>query len=40
MVELEIDDPDRLSELCEKLLANPLVEDFEIEEIEASGTLA
>ncbi len=31
MVELEIDDPDRLGELCEKLLANPLVEDYEIE---------
>ena len=32
MVELEIDDPERLAELCEKLLANPLIEDFEIEE--------
>jgi len=31
LVELEIDDPDRLGELCEKLLANPLVEDYEIE---------
>jgi phosphoribosylformylglycinamidine synthase subunit PurS len=42
MVELEIDDPARLPELCEKLLANPLVEDFEIEgmdgqPIEAAG---
>ena len=33
MVELEADDPARLPELCEKLLANPLIEDFEIEEI-------
>ncbi len=33
MVELDIDDPDKLAELCEKLLANPLVEDYEIEEI-------
>ena len=31
MVELRTDDPDRLSELCEKLLANPLIEDYEIE---------
>jgi phosphoribosylformylglycinamidine synthase len=30
LVELETDDPDRLPELCEKLLANPLIEDFEI----------
>ena len=34
MVELEIDQPDALPELCEKLLANPLIEDFEIETIE------
>jgi phosphoribosylformylglycinamidine synthase len=31
VVELEADDPDRLAELCEKLLANPLIEDYEIE---------
>ena len=30
MVELEAEDPERLGELCEKLLANPLIEDFEI----------
>jgi phosphoribosylformylglycinamidine synthase subunit PurS len=30
LVELETDDPDALPELCEKLLANPLIEDFEI----------
>jgi phosphoribosylformylglycinamidine (FGAM) synthase PurS component len=33
MVELEAADPDRLAELCEKLLANPLIEDFEIEPV-------
>jgi phosphoribosylformylglycinamidine synthase subunit PurS len=33
VVELEIDQPDRLGELCEKLLANPLIEDYEIEQI-------
>ncbi len=31
MVELRTDDPDGLPELCEKLLANPLIEDYEIE---------
>jgi phosphoribosylformylglycinamidine synthase PurS subunit len=31
LVELEADDPGRLAELCEKLLANPLIEDYEIE---------
>jgi phosphoribosylformylglycinamidine synthase subunit PurS len=31
LVELEASDPDRVPELCEKLLANPLIEDYEIE---------
>lgn len=31
MVELEADDPERLAELCEKLLANTLIEDYEIQ---------
>jgi phosphoribosylformylglycinamidine synthase len=31
MVELEADDDAQLEKLCEKLLANPLIEDFEIE---------
>jgi phosphoribosylformylglycinamidine synthase subunit PurS len=30
MVELEVDDPARVPEMCEKLLANPLVEDYEV----------
>jgi phosphoribosylformylglycinamidine synthase PurS subunit len=30
LVELEADDPAKLDSLCEKLLANPLIEDFEI----------
>jgi phosphoribosylformylglycinamidine synthase PurS subunit len=36
MVELEADDPARLPELCEKLLANPLIEDFEIESVDGA----
>jgi len=31
LVELEADDPERIDELCQKLLANPLIEDYEIE---------
>jgi len=31
LVELEADSADELPALCEKLLANPLIEDFEIE---------
>ena len=30
MVELEVDDPSRVPEMCEKLLANPLIEDYEV----------
>ena len=38
LVELETDDPDKLEALCEKLLANPLIEDYEIVlDDEASG---
>ncbi len=36
MVELEVPDPARLPEMCEKLLANPLVEDYEIRGRSAS----
>ena len=31
LVELETDDPAKLDSLCEKLLANPLIEDYEVE---------
>jgi phosphoribosylformylglycinamidine synthase subunit PurS len=37
LVELETDDPDQLDALCEKLLANPLIEDYEIVLEDASG---
>lgn len=30
MVELEVTDPAQLEPMCEKLLANPLVEDYEV----------
>jgi phosphoribosylformylglycinamidine synthase len=31
LVELDVDDPDRVGEMCERLLANPLIEDYEIQ---------
>jgi phosphoribosylformylglycinamidine synthase len=37
LVELETDDPEALPELCEKLLANPLIEDFEIVTTASAG---
>ena len=30
MVELEVPDPARVEEMCEQLLANPLIEDYEV----------
>jgi phosphoribosylformylglycinamidine synthase subunit PurS len=37
LVELELEDPARLDEMCETLLANPLIEDYAIEELSAAG---
>ena len=30
LVELDVEDPSKLPEMCERLLANPLIEDYEI----------
>jgi phosphoribosylformylglycinamidine synthase subunit PurS len=41
LVELEVDDPAKLDSLSEKLLANPLIEDYEIvveEGVSGNGT--
>jgi phosphoribosylformylglycinamidine synthase len=36
LIELDVEDPGRLPEMCERLLANPLIEDYEIvEEVPA-----
>ena len=34
MVELEVEDPSQLPAMCEKLLANPLIEDYEVEVLD------
>ena len=31
LVELEVEDPSQVPAMCEKLLANPLIEDYEVE---------
>ena len=35
LIELDVEDPDRLPEMCERLLTNPLIEDWEI--VESPG---
>ena len=37
LVELDVEDPARLPEMCEALLANPLIEDYEIVARPESG---
>jgi phosphoribosylformylglycinamidine synthase PurS subunit len=31
LVELDVDDPARVPEMCERLLANPLIEEYEVQ---------
>ena len=40
MVELEVDEPDRVGEMCERLLANPLIEDYEVLLVEPAADAA
>ena len=37
LIELDVDEPAQLPEMCERLLANPLIEDFEIEQPDAEA---
>ena len=30
LIELDVDDPSQVPAMCEKLLANPLIEDYEV----------
>ncbi len=38
LIELDVEDPDQLPAMCERLLANPLIEDFEVLTAEAVNT--
>jgi phosphoribosylformylglycinamidine synthase subunit PurS len=33
LIELDVDEADQLPQMCERLLTNPLIEDWEIEEV-------
>ncbi len=38
LIELDIDDPEQLPAMCERLLTNPLIEDYElVESVESAG---
>ena len=36
LVELDVEDPARVPEMCERLLANPLIEDYEVMEVRGA----
>jgi len=40
MVELEVEDAGRVEEMCERLLANPLIEDYEVVLLEPAAGAA
>jgi phosphoribosylformylglycinamidine synthase PurS subunit len=37
LVELDVQDASQVQPMCEKLLANPLVEDYEVQLLDGSG---
>ena len=37
LIELDVQDPTRLAEMCERLLANPLVEDYEVQLLDGGA---
>ena len=37
MVELEVEDTGQVAEMCERLLANPLIEDYEVLPVEPAA---
>ncbi len=37
LVELDVQDESQLQPMCERLLANPLVEDYEVQLLDGSG---
>jgi phosphoribosylformylglycinamidine synthase subunit PurS len=36
LIELDVDDPERLPEMCQRLLTNPLIEDYVVESVRAT----
>jgi phosphoribosylformylglycinamidine synthase subunit PurS len=37
LIELDVEDPGRLPEMCQRLLTNPLIEDYVVESVENAG---
>ncbi len=37
LIELDVEDPARLPEMCQRLLTNPLIEDYEIVEADVDA---
>jgi phosphoribosylformylglycinamidine synthase PurS subunit len=37
LIELDVEDASQVAEMCERLLANPLIEDYEVQAAEAQG---
>jgi phosphoribosylformylglycinamidine synthase PurS subunit len=37
LIELDVEDPERLPEMCQRLLTNPLIEDYVVESVESPG---
>ena len=40
LIELDVDDPAAVPQMCEQLLANPLIEDYEIQEASSANGAA
>ena len=40
LIELDVDDPARVPDMCERLLANPLIEVYEIQETSSANGAA
>jgi phosphoribosylformylglycinamidine synthase subunit PurS len=38
LIELDVEDPSQLDSMCERLLANPLVEDYEVQLLDGAST--
>jgi phosphoribosylformylglycinamidine synthase PurS subunit len=40
LVELDVEDASQLEPMCQRLLANPLVEDYEVQILDGGGQVA
>ena len=40
LIELDVDDASKVPQMCERLLANPLIEDYEVIDLSTNGSHA